>query len=78
MIWRTARVENAKAVMAKYQGRHWSMAPHEEAEYEAAWKDLKEAQKACSHAWDDVNVFTSVVKRCRWCDISRDEYDRRD
>jgi hypothetical protein len=75
MSWRSSKVIDAKAVMAKYYGRYGFLSPDEAEEFEAAYKKLKEAQKMCSHNWDFVPTFTSVVEQCRWCDLPRSEYD---
>lgn len=60
--------------MGKYQGRHWHMSPEEEAEYEIAYKELKEAQKSCLHSWETVMGFTGTIDQCKYCDMSKKEH----
>lgn len=68
-------VESCRAIINKYIGRYGNLSTHEAKELEEAYEDLKEAQRTCSHSFNEFTCFSSKMMQCKYCYLEMDKFD---
>lgn len=64
------KVKTARDIIRKFAWQY-DLTPKAKKELDDAYADLKKAQDECSHYFETVTNFTSIIKCCAYCGIER-------